>query len=397
MSYYTLLKCRFTNLSANHINTLDKPTNTPYYIDRLMIWRNPKLTIKEQLKALPSCPGVYLMKGSDQNIIYVGKSKHLKNRVTTYFQTPDPEDKKALKLYHSIKSFDIITTDTELEALLLECQLIKKYKPWCNRLMKNPEAYVYLKFTMNDEYPDLFLCEEKGEDGALYFGPYHKRSSTERALDVLRTLYKMPCTKYSRTASPCMNYSLGKCEGICIGKISKELHQKKIQEILAFLKGSTALLEQLEQTMITAAEGFEFEQAALLRDQMTALSYLSKQAKLLSFAASAPLLLVTEMLSSSEGKVLLFYRTQLVFQKKLFIDSSNSAALKSLANELFQVLPEERSTHPLTKQDIDEFHILYSYVNNHQNNCNYFVFKQDCNEEMNVSKLYKILTELFSM
>ncbi|MBE5963245.1 MAG: DNA helicase UvrC [Lachnospiraceae bacterium] len=356
-----------------------------------------ELTLKEKLKSLPSCPGVYLMKGSDQNIIYVGKSKNLKSRVTTYFHSPDPDDKKAMKLYHSIKDLDIITTDTELEALLLECRLIHKYKPWCNRLMKNPDSYVYLKLTMAEDYPDLFLCDETKEDGSLYFGPYHKRSTTQHALDAIRDLYKMACTKNNRKSTSCINYSLGKCNGICLGKISIELYRKQIQEIIDFLMGTTTtLLNGLEEKMSEASAAFEFEQAAKLRNQIAALSTLTRQAKLISFASSHPLLLVAETLSLEYSKVLLLNGTAIIFEKKFVLDPKlKSSTLKKIAADVFDSLPKEEKKVQLSKQEIDEFHIIFSYLDNQQNDCRYYNFKDLEDEALNARVLYKILKGLF--
>ncbi len=351
------------------------------------------IDLKEKVKTLPATPGVYIMKGSEGNIIYVGKSKNLKSRVATYFQTPDPNDKKAMKLFHSIKDFDYILTGTELEALLLESQLIREHKPWCNRLLKNPEAYLYLKITIKEDYPDIFMTSEKNDkDSALYFGPYNKRSSLERALFVLRDIYKMPCTKHKRKLTACINYSLGRCKGICIGRISAIEHQQKIDEIICLLNGeSTVLFDSLEKEMHIAATEFDYEKATNIRNQINALSIFKQQTNIASFSTSNPLL-ITEQLDSEHYRILLLKKTQILFQYNYCCSTETIETLLSkIKLALDDYYQTKDSSEDISRYEIDDLYILYSYLKRSKNNCK-FVFIEKDNDSITDAYLASILT-----
>jgi excinuclease ABC subunit C len=164
---------------------------------------------KEKVKKLPSCPGVYLMKDSLGSVIYVGKSKNLKNRVGSYFQESKSHSPKVVKLVKNIKDFDHIITDTEFEAFLLENKLIKEIMPIYNKLLKSPKSYSYIKISTNEKYPLIEISDESDKnDGNLYFGPYTNRNTAERGLQGIKEYCRISCTGSFQKASACLNYSL---------------------------------------------------------------------------------------------------------------------------------------------------------------------------------------------
>ena len=178
--------------------------------------------IKEQLKNLPDSPGVYIMKDAEKNIIYIGKAKVLKNRVRQYFQSSKNHSQRIQSLIYNIAEFEYIITDSELEALVLECNLIKKHKPRYNVLLKDDKNYPYIKVTLNEEYPRIIITRKIEKDGAKYFGPYTNTNAVRKTIDVLKRVFKIrTCSKvFPRDIGkdrPCLNYHIGQCLAPCQG------------------------------------------------------------------------------------------------------------------------------------------------------------------------------------
>ncbi len=244
--------------------------------------------IQEELKKLPDKPGVYIMKDINGIVIYVGKAVVLKNRVRQYFQQSSNHPPKVSAMVSKIDEFEYIVTDTEVEALMLECNLIKKYKPKYNILLKDDKHYPYIKVTMNEEYPRLLKTRRVEKDGARYFGPYSSAFAVNDAIDTLKKLFPIKtCNKnLPRDIGkfrPCLNYHMKQCLGPCQGGVSREEYRSMMKKICSFLGGQyDEILNDLKAQMQSAAEQLEFEKAAQLRNKISSISQLAETQKVLS-------------------------------------------------------------------------------------------------------------------
>ena len=234
--------------------------------------------IKENLKKLPETPGVYMHKDKLGNVIYVGKAVNLKRRVSSYFVNSASHSSKVRSMVKNIEEFEYITCKTEMEALILECNLIKKYEPKYNVLLRDDKTYPYIKLTMNEDYPRLLKTRLIKKDGARYFGPYSDVAAVNRALELLNKLFKLKrcsATSFPEGFKPCLNYHIGECRGICTGLVDREEYMKDIERLTDLLNGKDKSLENdLKEQMKEASENLEFEKAAILRDQIEALKAL---------------------------------------------------------------------------------------------------------------------------
>ena len=234
--------------------------------------------IKENLKKLPETPGVYMHKDKLGNVIYVGKAINLKRRVSSYFVNSASHSSKVRSMVKNIEEFEYITCKTEMEALILECNLIKKYEPKYNVLLRDDKTYPYIKLTVNEEYPRLLKTRLIKKDGARYFGPYSDVTSVNRALEFLNKLFKLKrcsATSFPEGFKPCLNYHIYECRGICTGLVDRGEYMKDIDRLTDLLNGKDRSLEnELKEQMKEASENLEFEKAAVLRDQIEALKAL---------------------------------------------------------------------------------------------------------------------------
>lgn len=228
--------------------------------------------LEENLKKLPNLPGVYLMKDAQEQILYVGKAKILKNRVRQYFRAPDGLMPKIRKMVELVESFEWIVTDTEVEALILEMNLIKKHRPKYNSMLKDDKSYPYIKVTVQEEYPRVLYTRQLLRDKAKYFGPYTAAYGAQELIYFIQKhwkLCKINKNIHKKGNRACFSYHLNLCDGLCIDKIDRQQHRRKINEILAFLSGDrTELFRELETEMKAAAEKMEFEKAAEIRDKI---------------------------------------------------------------------------------------------------------------------------------
>lgn len=242
--------------------------------------------IKEQLKKLPENPGVYLMKDQWGNIIYIGKAKILKNRVSSYFRGIQSHPPKVKAMVSVIDEFEYIMTDTEMEALILEQTLIKRHKPKFNILLKDDKQYPFIKVTTNETYPRVFMTRQVQKDKATYFGPYTSADAVKKTLEVLLEIYPIrTCSRNieKHPGRPCLNFHIGKCLGPCRGNVFEKDYNELIQKIMEFLSGKTDnLIKQLENDMKEAAIKLEYEKAAKVRDQIQAIQSLMERQKMVA-------------------------------------------------------------------------------------------------------------------
>ncbi len=244
--------------------------------------------IKEELQNLPEQPGVYLMHDKNDVIIYVGKAKILKNRVRQYFQNSANHTPKVRAMVSNIEYFEYIVTDTEIEALALECTLIKKHRPKYNILLKDDKQYPYIKVTINEEWPKLIKTRTLRNDGAKYFGPYMGMSTIKNTMEIIRKIFMPPsCTrKFPQDIGkgrPCLNYHIKKCFAPCTGNVSNKEYRKVYFDICAFLEGDhRELISELEERMTEASRNTEFEEAAALRDKIRAIRAIDEKQKVVN-------------------------------------------------------------------------------------------------------------------
>ena len=240
-------------------------------------------TLRVKLQRLPTCPGCYLMKCEGQ-IIYVGKAVNLKNRVSQYFQSSRDHTVKVRAMVARIDDFDIVLCDTNLEALILECNLIKLHRPQYNILLKDDKHYPYLKIDMAEPFPRVEVVRRVERDGARYFGPYMGTTGVNQVLAALRELFPLrTCAGHIDPAEkrrPCLHYQVGECLAPCAGRVTPEAYGAQVQEVCDFLSGhSGAVLERLTQEMLEASKAMRFEQAAILRDRLKSAQQLLEQQK----------------------------------------------------------------------------------------------------------------------
>ncbi|WP_026765785.1 excinuclease ABC subunit UvrC [Selenomonas ruminantium] len=226
--------------------------------------------VAEKLKLLPDKPGVYIMKNAEGRIIYVGKAIVLKNRVRQYFQSGKNHSPKVRAMVSHIADFEIIMTASEVEALILECNLIKKHRPRYNISLKDDKSYPYVKVTVQEDFPRVFITRRILKDGARYFGPYTNATAVHESLKLLRRLFPLRTCKHLQER-PCLEYHIKRCLAPCAGKVEKGDYDAMIRAVLLFLEGRTEDVErELQLRMEQAAESFNFEIAARLRDQLLA-------------------------------------------------------------------------------------------------------------------------------
>ena len=238
------------------------------------------------LKNLPSKPGVYLMKNSRGEVIYVGKAQILKNRVKSYFQNSKNHSEKVRVMVKHIAEFEYIVTDSEMEALILECNLIKKYSPRYNILLKDDKFYPFIKITVNDDFPRVFVTRNYSKDGSKYFGPYTNGTAVYETINLINKIFPLRTCKLlikegGETVRPCLNYHIKKCFGPCGGYISKEEYGKMINDVIDILSGKdTTVLKVLQSEMEEASMNLEFEKAADLRDKILAIKAIVEKQKI---------------------------------------------------------------------------------------------------------------------
>jgi len=228
----------------------------------------------EQLRALPTKPGVYLFKDKEGKFIYVGKAANLNSRVRSYFGAPSNLSSKIQRLVSKIEDFEFLVTNSEQEALILECNMIKKYTPRYNVRLKDNKTFPYLKIDINEDWPGVYITRRVQKDGARYFGPFASAGSVRKTLRLIKKIFPFrSCSKRinGKDKRPCLDYYIRRCLGPCIGAVEKQEYDDVINQVILFLQGKQELvLRELNAKMQAAAQQLQFERAALLRDQIKA-------------------------------------------------------------------------------------------------------------------------------
>lgn len=332
--------------------------------------------IQEQLKKLPGEPGVYLMKDENDKIIYVGKAISLKNRVRQYFQSSKNHSSKVKSMVKNIKSFEYIITDSELEALILECNLIKKYRPKYNVLLRDDKTYPYIKVTVNEDYPRVLKVRRVLKDKAKYFGPYTNVEAVNDTLDVIRNIYPIRTCNIDidraikNKMRPCLNYHIKRCIGPCTGHVSKVEYNKMIEEILLFLSGKEEkLIEILKEKMNKCSMEFNFEEAAIYRDKILNLQEMMQKQKIDVSTDDVNQDIIAMAYNDEEACVQSFFiRHGKVVGREHFIlegtkDSSKEAILSSFVKQFYmkaEYIPKEI----IIESEIEDQVVLEEWLSN---------------------------------
>lgn len=342
------------------------------------------LDLIQKAKTLPQSPGVYIMKDKINNIIYIGKSKSLRNRVISYFQNNKNHTPKIKELVGNIHSLDYIETDTELEALLLESKLIKEKKPMYNRLLKNPKRYIFIKITLEEKFPKIIMTYETKDDGGLYFGPFTSLGSIEQSILFVKENFPIiQCSNPSigSKRNVCLNYHLGKCKGICDGLFSQDKYMDYIGDIIALLNGEKSdLVAQAEIRMNEAARKLDFKLAARYRDQISGIKHVLRVQKVITDSKKGSKIIALEAIN--EGKLKVF------FVKGNFLVNAEVIECKTLQNEelvtklrklVFKNFNKIDNNEyiDISRKNIDEALIISSYLKSKKENFHYIDLKDN--------------------
>ncbi|MBY0155549.1 GIY-YIG nuclease family protein [Cytobacillus firmus] len=353
------------------------------------------MNLPDKVKNLPLTPGVYLMKDSQGQILYVGKAKNLKNRVQSYFRNSTQHSPKIKKLVKHLRDFDYILTDTEFEAFMLECQLIKSIKPLYNRMMKSPQSFIYISISLTGKHRKIDIAYNPIEnDGKVYFGPFTSRRNVERALRGLKECFKLNCSNPNGTNSACLNYSLGSCLGRCLGGAAEQQYNNILDRFIGFLKGTDrSILEDMNQMMLNASEAFDFEAASSYRDHIRAVSSLLKKEKVIEFTEEAYNIVAIERLSDSTLKIFLIKRTDILFSHNY--DAAGKIEEKIKTNILAYFKKDEvNDAGDVSRHEIDAAHIVYRYL--HCGSCSYLMIPENWLNPENHSTLDLALKNLLN-
>ncbi|MEH7108708.1 GIY-YIG nuclease family protein [Bacillus sp. JJ1764] len=350
--------------------------------------------MKEKLKNLPTSPGVYLMKDSHGEIMYVGKAKNLNRRVRSYFQNSKSHSQKIKKMVSSIRDFDYLLTDTEFEAFLLECHYIQELKPIFNKQMKSPESYTYILIQIDENGEPTGLkttCQRNEQDGNIYFGPYSSKSAVDKAIQGLKEFFKIDCKNFSKRKSPCINFSLGLCLGVCLGGLYLKEYQARLKKIISIINDSdSSILEDLQQKMMAAAEHYHFEAAAKYKEYGEAIRYLIYKEKVIDFAFENRLFVVVEYLNDEAFKLFLIKANTVLFSAMYRIQDNIDLLVESIKQSIFTTLKNSQQTNVkvLKSDEVDQAQIIYRYVTSKQ--CKSISIRDD--DKLEDKFIYKLLS-----
>ncbi|MGD6830785.1 GIY-YIG nuclease family protein [Sutcliffiella halmapala] len=354
------------------------------------------MNLQQKIKFLPSSPGVYLMKDPYGTILYVGKSKELKKRVQSYFRASTVHTPKIKRLVTHVSDLDHIETDTEFEAFLLEWKLIQEYKPHYNRKMKSPQSFIYLAIPKNREFRSLKITTQPMSNERFHcFGPYTSRKTVVRAIEGFNDTFQFQCSHPNNKKSRCLNYSLGFCNGLCLGGAALEDYDRMLDLLISHLEHQdTRLMELVKNRMESAAEKLEFEEASRYRNYLNILNTLSYKEEVIHFTEANHKVAIVEKIDEETGKILIIQRTEVIYSKKFAFEDG----LESLKEKIKVHLSSTSKDEPfqeVTKFEIDKAQIIYSYLNS--GNCRFVILEGDWlsaeNERILIQKLQELLPQ----
>ena len=319
--------------------------------------------IEEELKKLPNKPGVYIMHDKNDKIIYVGKAISLKRRVTSYFRKTK-KTQRILNMVALIDHFEYIVCDNEAEALVLECNLIKKNMPKFNVLLKDDKTYPYIKINVKADFPDVYMTRRVLNDGAKYFGPYPNSGAAKEMCEFIKSKFKIrQCKSFKYKDRPCLNYHIKRCSAPCQGYISKEDYHKQINQIISILDGKTdGVRKELEQSMKEASLKMDYEKAAELRDQINAIDRISQRQKVSNISEN-DIDVIGLYKDEYEICIEIFYirNSKMVGRDNFFLKGLNDEDDKEIVSDFIKQYYMGRSFFPnkiMIKEDIEDRELL---------------------------------------
>ena len=325
--------------------------------------------IKEELKKLPDKPGVYIMRDKDDNILYVGKAVILKNRVKQYFNKTN-KTARIEKMVSLIDHFEYIVTDNEAEALILECNLIKKNMPKFNVLLKDDKTYPYIKIDIKSDYPNVFITRRMQDDGAMYFGPYANAGAAKEMLDFIKQRFQIrQCKKFKSNQRACLNYHIKKCLAPCMGYVSKEEYKKQINQIIMLLEGKTKeIIKQMDIEIAELASMQEYEKAALVRDKKIAIERISEKQKVSNLNEKAIDVIGIAKNELSICIEMFFVRnSKMIGREHYFFENSNNLTENETLSEFIKQYYINKIDLPskiMLPQEIDDIYLIEELLSN---------------------------------
>lgn len=326
-----------------------------------------KFNIEKELKKLPQKPGVYIMHDKDDKIIYVGKAISLKRRVTSYFRKTK-KTQRILNMVALIDHFEYIVCDNEAEALVLECNLIKKNMPKFNVLLKDDKTYPYIKINVKAKFPDVYITRRVLNDGARYFGPYPNSGAAKEMVEFIKTRFKIrQCKSFKYKDRACLNYYIKKCSGPCMGYISEEDYRKRINQIISILDGNVKDVEkELKNEMELASQKMEYEKAALLRDELYAVQAISQRQKVANISDN-DIDVIGFAKNNEKICVEVFYirNSKMIGRDNFFLNGLNDEADSELTEEFIERFYSDKDILPnkiMCRNDFEDREIFEQYL-----------------------------------
>lgn len=326
-----------------------------------------KFNIEKELKKLPQKPGVYIMHDKDDKIIYVGKAISLKRRVTSYFRKTK-KTQRILNMVALIDHFEYIVCDNEAEALVLECNLIKKNMPKFNVLLKDDKTYPYIKINVKAKFPDVYITRRVLNDGARYFGPYPNSGAAKEMVEFIKTRFKIrQCKSFKYKDRACLNYYIKKCSGPCMGYISEADYRKRINQIISILDGNVKDVEkELKNEMELASQKMEYEKAALLRDELYAVQAISQRQKVANISDN-DIDVIGFAKNNEKICVEVFYirNSKMIGRDNFFLNGLNDEADSELTEEFIERFYSDKDILPnkiMCRNDFEDREIFEQYL-----------------------------------
>lgn len=340
--------------------------------------------LREKTSRLTVSPGVYLMKDKQGKIIYIGKAKNLKNRVTSYFRETPDHTLKVAKMVSLVYEYDFIVTDTEYEALVLECSLIKQHKPKYNILLKDDKGYHYIKVS-NDDYPRITAEKQLSDDGT-YLGPYTSSTVTKQAVNEANLVFKLPTCKRKfpqefKKDRPCLYYYISQCMGTCIGNMGATKYNELVSQAIEYIKnGSHASIERMQREMEEASESLDFERAAILRDRISAISKASESQKIVDNELRDTDVIAVAQNAGGSCVAILMYRDGRLFDKSTYIfnDSDNEEdILEAFIAQYYQTNDIPKTI--LVEKELPNKELIEKLLRGRCNHAVYLLYRQKGN------------------
>lgn len=326
-----------------------------------------KFNIEKELKKLPQKPGVYIMHDKDDKIIYVGKAISLKRRVTSYFRKTK-KTQRILNMVALIDHFEYIVCDNEAEALVLECNLIKKNMPKFNVLLKDDKTYPYIKINVKAKFPDVYITRRVLNDGARYFGPYPNSGAAKEMVEFIKTRFKIrQCKSFKYKDRACLNYYIKKCSGPCMGYISEADYRKRINQIISILDGNVKDVEkELKNEMELASQKMEYEKAGLLRDELYAVQAISQRQKVANISDN-DIDVIGFAKNNEKICVEVFYirNSKMIGRDNFFLNGLNDEADSELTEEFIERFYSDKDILPnkiMCRNDFEDREIFEQYL-----------------------------------